>query len=179
MKKIILIVVLLVAGFFLYQYLNDNTDKKTALEAYHDEMEMPYMKMKTFFQNAEAVLISKDESTLEKDIEGLASDLRVVGSDMAMVTSTDEELRALHSDFLKKLKAARKALLKAKKGKEGKMKNSVAKEVKKMAEYYDGYKKKLEEQYLKYGTKDANKPEPTQETTKYDEYDSYLENPNK
>lgn len=177
MKKIIIIFVLIVVGFVVFQYLERTTDKQTALEKYQKDMEMPYMKLDAFFNSADLILAGKDTSNIKKEIKkDLLSTIKAAENDMAMISSKDEEIQKLHKEFLDHIKTVHKGLAKAAKGKENKAKRAVSKQAKAMTNYYNAHKEVLADLNQKYNVEIGSMPEPTQEPTKYDEYDDYLDN---
>lgn len=176
MKKLIVIVILVIAGVFVFRYLESTTDKKSALERYQKDMEMPYLKLDAFFNQADLILATKNTSNLKKDIkETLIPNLKAVENDMAMISSKDEEVQKLHGEFLANIKKVHKALNKAVKGKTSKAKQAVGKQAKAMTNYYNEHKGILADLYQKYDAYIGNTPEPSKEPTKYDEYDKALE----
>lgn len=176
MKKIIVVVILVLVGVFVFRYLESSTDKKTALERYQKDMQMPYLKLNGFFDQADLILATKSTLNLKKDInEALIPSLKAVENDMAMISSKDEEIQKIHNDFLANIKKVHKALNKAAKTKTNKAKQAVAKQAKAMTNYYNEYKGILADLYQKYDAYIENTPEPSREPTKYDEYDKVLE----
>ncbi len=174
MKKLIVIVVLIVAGFFTFRYFNMRSDRTSQLQQYKKDIELSMGRLDEFFLSVDRVLDEKDVSKIKNEVKTqLIPDLKTIEGTMVMIASKDPDTQKLHMSMYKCVGETKKSLKAVAKSK--KPKKVLSKEVKAMAEEYEEFTATLEKWYSKYKVNSGDKPDATKAPTKYDKYNSYLD----
>lgn len=177
MKKVVILLLIIVAGFFGYRYYTEHNQTKSVIEVYHEEIQTSMKKMEMFFKKSKETLASKSEMTThEQLISELEPQLKAVETDMAMIATTDEVMKKAHEKLLNKVRKSEAELEKANKQSPKKAKKVLEKQVEKLQKEYSKFTTTLQEQDNKYNTQNAEHPEETEKPNEYQHLDDALDN---